>query len=289
MGKVKIKRKSTLIDMTAMSDVTVLLLTFFMLTSTFLQKEPTIVYTPSSISEEKVPFKNLVTILVSSSDKSGRLSDPTITEGKIFLSLSGDSILSTDSLRYKVLDEAVKIYNTAGGGVRNGEIKLDAKQRDAFVKTNMMGTPFKDLPAVLALEPVKRDQLMGDLTTTDPARAQMIGIPIDVPKNDRTTNRQSNLNDFQVWMQAIKSVAQDAKNAKIESDTKAGLLDPAAPDYKEKVRELEMFYNALMQGQAISIKADKDTPFSVINMIFDNLRSVDLNKFTLMTALKSNS
>ena len=58
MGKVKIKRKSTLIDMTAMSDVTVLLLTFFMLTSTFLQKEPTIVYTPSSVSEEKVPTKH---------------------------------------------------------------------------------------------------------------------------------------------------------------------------------------------------------------------------------------
>ena len=40
MGKVKIKKKETRIDMTAMSDVTVLLLTFFMLTSTFLQKEP---------------------------------------------------------------------------------------------------------------------------------------------------------------------------------------------------------------------------------------------------------
>ncbi len=39
MGKVKIKKKSTLIDMTAMSDVTVLLLTFFMLTSTFLDRD----------------------------------------------------------------------------------------------------------------------------------------------------------------------------------------------------------------------------------------------------------
>ncbi|MBR6750572.1 MAG: biopolymer transporter ExbD, partial [Bacteroidaceae bacterium] len=38
MAKVKVKRKSTLIDMTAMSDVTVLLLTFFMLTSTFVQQ-----------------------------------------------------------------------------------------------------------------------------------------------------------------------------------------------------------------------------------------------------------
>ena len=65
MGKVKIKRKSTLIDMTAMSDVTVLLLTFFMLTSTFLQKEPVTVLTPSSVSEIKVPVTNYSTILIS--------------------------------------------------------------------------------------------------------------------------------------------------------------------------------------------------------------------------------
>ena len=40
MGRAKIKKKSTFIDMTAMSDVTVLLLTFFMLTSTFVKKDP---------------------------------------------------------------------------------------------------------------------------------------------------------------------------------------------------------------------------------------------------------
>ncbi len=40
MGRAKIKKKDTFIDMTAMSDVTVLLLTFFMLTSTFVKKEP---------------------------------------------------------------------------------------------------------------------------------------------------------------------------------------------------------------------------------------------------------
>ena len=50
MGRVKIKKKDARIDMTAMSDVTVLLLTFFMLTSTFLQKEPVTVITPSSVS-----------------------------------------------------------------------------------------------------------------------------------------------------------------------------------------------------------------------------------------------
>ncbi|KAA6312869.1 hypothetical protein EZS27_036268 [termite gut metagenome] len=51
MAKVKVKKQNTFIDMTAMSDVTVLLLTFFMLTSTFIQKEPIQVNTPASVSE----------------------------------------------------------------------------------------------------------------------------------------------------------------------------------------------------------------------------------------------
>lgn len=74
MPKIKVKRKSTFIDMTAMSDVTVLLLTFFMLTSTFVQKEPVQVATPASVSEIKIPETNILQILV----------DP---KGKIFMSL----------------------------------------------------------------------------------------------------------------------------------------------------------------------------------------------------------
>lgn len=74
MPRIKVKRKSTLIDMTAMSDVTVLLLTFFMLTSTFVQKEPVQVATPSSVSEIKIPETDIVQILI----------DP---QGRIFMSL----------------------------------------------------------------------------------------------------------------------------------------------------------------------------------------------------------
>ena len=56
MPKIIVKRKSTFIDMTAMSDVTVLLLTFFMLTSTFIQKEPVVVTTPASVSGNEYSF-----------------------------------------------------------------------------------------------------------------------------------------------------------------------------------------------------------------------------------------
>ncbi|MCH5220066.1 MAG: biopolymer transporter ExbD, partial [Muribaculaceae bacterium] len=264
---------------TAMSDVTVLLLTFFMLTSTFLQKEPTIVYTPSSVSEEKVPVKDLVTILVSSADKSGKMEDPTITEGKIFISFAGDSVLPSEQLRREIITKAVSVYNTDGAGQRN-KLSLNERQIDAFAKTNMMGTPFRYLPEVLDMDIVRRDQLMGDLDGSKfPELANRIGIPI----NNNT--KDNNLNDFQVWMKALKLVAQDVRENKLRTEG----LDPANPDDTEKIRSLDMLYNTLMQGQSISIKADKDTPFSVINQIFENLRFMELNKFTLMTALKSNS
>ena len=43
--------------MTPMSDVMVLLLTFFMLTATFVKEEPIQVQTPGSVSEIKIPEK----------------------------------------------------------------------------------------------------------------------------------------------------------------------------------------------------------------------------------------
>ena len=65
MGKVKVKKSDTFIDMTPMSDVMTLLLTFFMLTSTFVKNEPVKVNTPGSVSETKVPENGVLTILVS--------------------------------------------------------------------------------------------------------------------------------------------------------------------------------------------------------------------------------
>lgn len=70
MGRFKIKKHDTFIDMTPMSDVMVLLLTFFMLTSTFIKPEPVKVNTPGSVSEIKIPDKNILTILI---EKNGRI------------------------------------------------------------------------------------------------------------------------------------------------------------------------------------------------------------------------
>ena len=70
MSKVKVPRKSTSVDMTAMTDVAFLLLTFFMLATKFKPDEPVIVDTPSSISEIKLPESDIMLLTI---DKDGRV------------------------------------------------------------------------------------------------------------------------------------------------------------------------------------------------------------------------
>ena len=68
MAKVKMSKKATSIDMTAMCDVAFLLLTFFILTATAKAPEPLPVDTPSSTVQTKLPETGLVMITVGKSD-----------------------------------------------------------------------------------------------------------------------------------------------------------------------------------------------------------------------------
>src|SRR6218665_1853814 len=69
MPKIKLPRKSTHIDMTAMCDVAFLLLTFFMLATKFKPEEPVQVETPSSTSTKPIPEGFMLITL----DKAGRV------------------------------------------------------------------------------------------------------------------------------------------------------------------------------------------------------------------------
>lgn len=92
MAKIKMKKKMTSIDMTAMCDVAFLLLTFFILTATAKQPEPLPVDTPSSTVQTKLPESDLATI--------------TIGKGKVFFGVTGrevrKSALQMMSDKYKV-------------------------------------------------------------------------------------------------------------------------------------------------------------------------------------------
>jgi biopolymer transport protein ExbD len=69
MPKIKLPVKSPSINMTPMVDLFALLLTFFMLTTSFRPQEAAIIDTPNSISERVAPEKNVITILIGKDNK----------------------------------------------------------------------------------------------------------------------------------------------------------------------------------------------------------------------------
>lgn len=145
MGKVKLKKQDVWIDMTPMSDVMVLLLCFFMLTSTFTKPEPVKVVTPSSVSEIKVPEKDVLNILV---DK----------EGKVFMSM--DNQIHLEALIADVAGQ----YGMA----------LTQQQVGAFKSDPMFGTPMDKLENYLSIqEDTERSKVLKEF-----------GIPTDSVNND---------------------------------------------------------------------------------------------------------
>ena len=127
MPKVKMPRKSTNIDMTAMCDVAFLLLTFFMLATKFKPDEPVTVVTPSSINTTLLPDSDVLLFTV---DKDGR----------VFFSMDGQP------KRRKLIEDLNTQY----------KLGLDEKEMKNFVTGASVGAPIKDLKAYLALSEEQR-------------------------------------------------------------------------------------------------------------------------------------
>lgn len=131
MGRPTIKKKSTFIDMTAMSDVTVLLLTFFMLTSTFVKKEPVQVSTPASVSEIKIPETDILQILVAPS-------------GKVFMSMDKQSDLMA------TLEAMGRDYGQT----------FSPEQLKRFSLATTFGVPMKNMARFLDLSQEQQDAVL---------------------------------------------------------------------------------------------------------------------------------
>ena len=181
MGKVKVKKSDVWIDMTPMSDVMTLLLTFFMLTSTFVKNEPVKVMTPGSISEIKVPENGVLTIVVSPEmDAKGT---PT-GEGQVFMSID-----NTDQLG-RTLDEMASIFS----------VNLTPKQIETFKTEAMFGVTIDELSSYLQMNSQNRAKY---ITTK--------GIPLD--------SIDGGMSQFQQWVNAARTVNQDIKIA-LKADAK---------------------------------------------------------------------
>lgn len=121
MGRAKIPRKSTIVDMTAMCDVAFLLLTFFILATKQKPDEALAVVTPNSISSKVAPDEAILFTLT--------------PDNKVFLVL-GDETKKADVL---------KDFNDVNG------LGLSPAELNKWEKKQFIGLPANQIKGFLAL------------------------------------------------------------------------------------------------------------------------------------------
>jgi len=121
MPKIKIPRKSTTVDMTAMCDVAFLLLTFFILATK--QKPPEVlkVKTPTSVASEAASDESILITMTK--------------EGKVFL------MLGDQTKKAQIIDD----FNTTRG------LQLNATQLDKLKNMQFIGLPVNKIRSALDL------------------------------------------------------------------------------------------------------------------------------------------
>jgi biopolymer transport protein ExbD len=125
---VKMSKKATSIDMTAMCDVAFLLLTFFILTATAKIPEPLPVDTPSSTVQTKLPDTDLATI--------------TVGKGKVFFDLKGREV------RKRTLELMGQKY----------EVAFTEEESAKFALMEGIGVPITSLKQLIAMKSSDRSK-----------------------------------------------------------------------------------------------------------------------------------
>lgn len=143
MSKIKLPSKPPKIDMTPMVDLFMLLLTFFMLTTSFRPQEAVQVDTPNSISEKLNPDKNVMTLLIGKNNK-------------VFFNIDNGNDTNAH-VRAKVLQDVGTYFR----------VKFTNAQIKKFENLSSFGMPVKNMPAWIdAVDPKEKE-------------AMQIGIPTD--------------------------------------------------------------------------------------------------------------
>jgi biopolymer transport protein ExbD len=128
MAKIKMNKKSTSTDMTAMCDVAFLLLTFFILTATAKVPEALPVDTPASTVQTKLPETDLATI--------------TIGKGKVFFDLKGR----------EVRKRALQLMGEKYG------VTFTQDEMDKFALMEGFGVPIQSLSQIIAMKSADRNK-----------------------------------------------------------------------------------------------------------------------------------
>lgn len=123
MARVKPKRHPIHIDMTPMSDLAWLLLTFFILTTNFKKPDVEQITPPSSISQKLLPDASLMTVDIT-------------PDGKFYF-----QPVQNPKERLQLLDNMGQKYG----------LSFNDKEKSAFTKVQAIGVPMNQLKGFLAL------------------------------------------------------------------------------------------------------------------------------------------
>jgi biopolymer transport protein ExbD len=147
MPKIKPPVRTPHIDMTPMVDLFALLLTFFMLTTSFRPSEAAQIDTPNSVSEKVAPDKDVITILVGK-------------DNKVYLNFDNGQDTAV-LIRSEVLKKMAEQFN----------VRFTDKQLKTFATGGSFGMPVDKLSKYL------------DATDSKEKEAMQIGVPVDSTDN----------------------------------------------------------------------------------------------------------
>ncbi|RRJ91143.1 ExbD/TolR family protein [Flavobacterium macacae] len=145
MAKIKMSKKSTRVDMTAMCDVAFLLLSFFVMTSTAKLPEPMEIETPASTVQTKLPESNLATL--------------TVGNGKVFFGVSGRDVRSEtlkrmgDKYSVQFSDKDIAkfaLIDNFGVDIRSMKQLIDMKNDQRMKEGTQPGIPYDSVNNQLA-------------------------------------------------------------------------------------------------------------------------------------------
>lgn len=144
MPRIKMARKSASIDMTAMCDMVFLILSFFIMTTSFKPDEPVAIVTPSSINTQLLPDADVIVVSI---DK----------EGRVFFDMDGQP------KRKKLIED----INT------QFKLGLAESEMNNYILGASVGTDMQHLKEYLSLKTPERRKYAGET-----------GIPADSANNE---------------------------------------------------------------------------------------------------------
>ena len=156
---------------------------------------------------------------------------------------------SNEKMKAALLQKVSEVYNET----HKDKISFTPEQTYTFSKLGSFGVPLRQMGEFLDLANQPEGQTKMDkwLSGEDENPNHITGIPITWNQNEAQPN------EFQIWMKAIRQT------------------------------ENENLKDAIKDGKGVAIKADQNTSFETVHMVMDNLQTIRMNKFTLLTALKA--